>query len=86
MGYAARNKRRKMATELKLPEKTHRALASLYQAQQQAVQNFQGPLLIALDFLGLDPMLNHQINFETGIITPAEPLPKPELLKEEEAS
>lgn len=70
-----------MATEiLKLPAKTCTALAELHRLQVQAAKDFQGPMLVALDFLGLDPSLNHQINFDTGVITPAA---KPELFTPE---
>lgn len=71
MGYAARNKRRKMVDSLTLPEKTRLRLAELYRLQQLAIEKFQGPLLTALEFFDLDPTLNHGINFDTGIITPA---------------
>jgi hypothetical protein len=86
MGWAARNKRRKMVDSLTLPEKTRVRLAELYRTQLQAQKDFQGPLLTALEFFDLDPTLNHGINFDTGIITPAPAPTKPELVKEEEAS
>lgn len=73
-----------MATELKLPEKTRVALAELYKAREQAHKDFQGPLFVALDFLGLDPAGNHSIDFNTGIITPASaptPLHAPESIE-----
>ena len=71
-----------MVDTLKLPEKTRAALAELYRLQMQAAKDFQGPLLVALDFFGLDPSLNHQIDFGTGIITPASAPTKPELVQE----
>lgn len=58
--------------ELKLPEAVRRRLLELYRARQTAELALQGPTATALEFLGLDPMLPHQINFDTGIVTPAE--------------
>lgn len=74
-----------MTESFKMPEKTRVRLAELYRLAQQAQKDFQGPLLTVLEFHDLDPNLNHQIDFDTGIIRPAEPLTKPELVKEEEA-
>jgi hypothetical protein len=70
-----------MVDTLKLPEKTRATLAELYRLSQQAQKDFQQPLLVAMDFLGLDPNGNHQINFDTGIIIPAEVPAKPTLIK-----
>lgn len=57
--------------ELKLPEKVRVRLLALYQARQTAELALQGPVATALEFLGLDPSLSHQINFDTGVVTPA---------------
>lgn len=82
MGYAARNNRRKRLETLKLPEKTRIVLGELYKAQIAATEKFQLAASVALDFLGLDPNGKHQINFDTGVVTPetapapsAEPTP-----------
>lgn len=60
-----------MMETLKLPEKTRLVLGELYKAQQQAAKEFQLVAGAALDFMGLDPNLPHQINFDTGVVTPA---------------
>lgn len=73
-----------MATTLHLPEKTRARLAALYLAKQRADEAFQGPMVAVIEVLGLDPSLNHHIDFDTGIITPAEPFPTPELVKPDE--
>lgn len=62
-----------MSETLKLPEKTRIAMGELYKQQQAAVEKFQLAMGVALDFLELDPNLNHQINFDSGIVTPAIP-------------
>lgn len=77
--------------DLKLPEKVRVRLLGLYQARQMAETALQGPVATALEFLGLDPMLPHSINFDTGIVTPApDPgeteaasLPEPTPIREE---
>lgn len=78
-----------MVDNLRLPEKTRARLHILWKDSQMAqaiVDKFQHAMTTAVEMLGLDPALNHGINWETGVITPAEPLAKPELVKEEEAS
>lgn len=75
-----------MVDSLKLPEKSRIALRELYLAARRAQQSLQQPLLVALDFLGLDPTLDHGINFDTGVVTPAQPITKPELVKDEEVA
>lgn len=60
-----------MSETLKLPEKTRIMLGELHKARLQAEKEFQLVMGSALDFLGLDPSGQHQINFDTGVITPA---------------
>ena len=59
-----------MADALILPPRTRAKLGELYLAQQKAAQDFQIALDIAREFLGIDPTVNANINFETGAVTP----------------
>jgi hypothetical protein len=89
MGYAARAKRRKMDSEIKLPEATRQRLyqARIAAVQAQAViEKYDAVILTALEMAGIDPATNPQVNFETGVITPAPTPIKPEVVKEEAAS
>lgn len=92
MGYAARNKRRQMTEELKLPEAVRLRLGQLFKAQNDAigklpeVHAWQGAAATTMEFLGLDPSGQHHIDFATGIVTPALAPTKPTLVKEEAAS
>lgn len=67
-----------LPTTLKLPEKARAALAETLAEVQKAQADFQKvqasfnkQIVIACDFLGLDPALNHKVDFQTGIVTPA---------------
>lgn len=78
-----------MADTLKLPDKTRIRLHTLWlnaQPAQAIVDKFQHAMTTAIEMLDLDPALNHQVNWETGIITPAESSARPTLVKEEAAS
>lgn len=78
-----------MAATLRLPEKTRARLHGLWkdaQLAQGVVDKFQQAMITALELNDLDPSLNHQVNWETGVITPAESVSKPTLVKEEAAS
>lgn len=78
-----------MVDTLTIPPKTRERLHLLWKDSilaQATVDKFQHAMTTAIEMLGLDPSLNHQVNWDSGVITPAEPLTKPELVKEEEAS
>lgn len=88
MGYAARNRRKKVVDSLTLPEKTRVRLKGLWEQSQMAqavVDKFQHAMITAVEMFGLDPTLNHGINWETGVITPAPAPTKPELVQPEPA-
>lgn len=78
------------AQPIKLPDKARLALAELFadvqQAQKELVKTqkaLNGALVITCDMVGLDAALNHGIDFEKGIITPATAT-APTLVKGEE--
>lgn len=83
-----------MSEPLKLPERVRKTLQDSYTDLQEMNKEFSKELAkaqkalnasvtIAIEMLGLDPSLNHNIDFATGIITPVESPAKPTLVKEE---
>jgi hypothetical protein len=59
-------------SELKLPEDVRKDLAQLHQIAQQAQRELNIAVGIAYKFLGLDPKLDHRVDLDSGVVTPAE--------------
>lgn len=58
-------------TPIQLPETSLAGLRTLYQQAAQAKQLYDIALNATVAAVGLDPKGNHQVNLDTGIITPA---------------
>ena len=64
-------------TSLTLPDRTRTRIVELLKEQQVAIKAFRDVLHTAVEMMGLDPSLNHSIDFSTGVITPAVTLNNP---------
>lgn len=78
-----------MNDQLKVPDAVRIRLGSLFNAQNAAIEKlpevhaWRHAMSTAVEFLGLDPAGQHQINFETGVVIPAPSPSKPTLVKDE---
>lgn len=62
-----------MPEPITLPELSRASLATLYQQAKAAEAKYALALNSTVAALGLDPREKHQLDLDTGIITPAEP-------------
>lgn len=58
-------------TSIQLPEISRSGLMDLFQKTQQAQRDYSTAVNATVAAHGLDPKLDHQLNLDTGILTPA---------------
>lgn len=78
-----------MTEPITLPEPTRQRIYEARMAAIQAntiIEKYDALIKTAIEMAGLDPATNPQVDFLTGVITPAPTPIKPEVVKDEAAS